>query len=380
MYKFMQLMELKLTNSRLPLATLLLIAPFFFWGTAMVAMKGVIPQTTPFFMAAMRIFPAGILLLLIGKIQGRTQPQSKLAWLWILLFALVDGALFQGFLAEGLVRTGAGLGSVMIDSQPLAVAILSLWLFQERIRFWGWLGLVIGVIGISLIGLPDEWIGSLLHPETIEVSLGIDTLFQSGEWLMLLASLSMAVGTVLVRWVCKYNDPIMATGWHLILGGVPLLAMSAGFESQQLVNINQYGWIAMGYTAIFGSAIAYGLFFYFASSGNLTSLSALTFLTPIFALLFGNFFLGEVLSSLQSVGVGLTLVSIYLINQRDVLADKLKFSTSKQEVVSNITTSNLLKQSQEQPVELNLQVGVETSATSSPPISQKSLLKTIGKT
>ena len=376
MYKFMQL---KLTNSKLPLAPLLLIAPFFFWGTAMVAMKGVIPQTTPFFMAAMRIFPAGILLLLIGKIQGRTQPQSKLAWLWILLFALVDGALFQGFLAEGLVRTGAGLGSVMIDSQPLAVAILSLWLFQERIRFWGWLGLVIGVIGISLIGLPDEWIGSLLHPETIEVSLGIDTLFQSGEWLMLLASLSMAVGTVLVRWVCKYNDPIIATGWHLILGGVPLLAMSAGFESQQLVNINQYGWIAMGYTAIFGSAIAYGLFFYFASSGNLTSLSALTFLTPIFALLFGNFFLGEVLSSLQSVGVGLTLVSIYLINQRDVLADKLKFSTSKQEVVSNITTSNLLKQSQEQPVELNLQVGVETSATSSPPISQKSLLKTIGK-
>jgi drug/metabolite transporter (DMT)-like permease len=380
MYKFMQLMELKVTNSKLPLAPLLLIAPFFFWGTAMVAMKGVIPQTTPFFMAAMRIFPAGILLLLIGKIQGRTQPQSKLAWLWILLFALVDGALFQGFLAEGLVRTGAGLGSVMIDSQPLAVAILSLWLFQERIRFWGWLGLVIGVIGISLIGLPDEWIGSLLHPETIEVSLGIDTLFQSGEWLMLLASLSMAVGTVLVRWVCKYNDPIIATGWHLILGGVPLLAMSAGFESQQLVNINQYGWIAMGYTAIFGSAIAYGLFFYFASSGNLTSLSALTFLTPIFALLFGNFFLGEVLSSLQSVGVGLTLVSIYLINQRDVLADKLKFSTSKQEVVSNITTSNLLKQSQEQPVELNLQVGVETSATSSPPISQKSLLKTIGKT
>ncbi|MGK7918458.1 MAG: DMT family transporter [Trichodesmium sp.] len=349
-------MQLKLTNSKLPFAPLLLIAPFFFWGTAMVAMKGVIPQTTPFFMAAMRILPAGILLLLVGMIQGRPQPQRKLAWLWILLFAVVDGALFQGFLAEGLVRTGAGLGSVMIDSQPLAVAILSLWLFQERIRFWGWLGLGIGVIGISLIGLPDEWIGSLLHPETIEVSLGIDALFQSGEWLMLLASLSMAVGTVLVRWVCKYNDPVMATGWHLILGGVPLLALSAGFESEQWVNINQYGWIAMGYAAIFGSAIAYGLFFYFASSGNLTSLSALTFLTPIFALLFGNFFLGEVLSSLQSVGVGLTLVSIYLINQRDVLAQKLKFTSLIKEDVSD-TTGKLLKQSQQQPVK----VGVEIS-------------------
>ncbi|NEP04446.1 MAG: DMT family transporter [Okeania sp. SIO2G4] len=354
-------MQLKLTNSKLPFAPLLLIAPFFFWGTAMVAMKGFIPQTTPFFMAAMRILPAGILLLLVGMIQGRPQPQGKIAWLWILLFALVDGALFQGFLAQGLVRTGAGLGSVMIDSQPLAVAILSLWLFQERIRFWGWLGLGIGVFGISLIGLPDEWIGNLLHPETIEASLGIDALFQSGEWLMLLASLSMAVGTVLVRWVCKYNDPVMATGWHLILGGVPLLALSAGFESGQWVNIDQYGWIAMGYAAIFGSAIAYGLFFYFASSGNLTSLSALTFLTPIFALLFGNLFLGEVLSSLQSVGVGLTLVSIYLINQRDVLAEKLKLRSSKQKDVSNTTTGKLLKQSQQEAVEVKVPVGVEIS-------------------
>ncbi|NES66798.1 MAG: DMT family transporter, partial [Okeania sp. SIO2D1] len=215
--------------------------------------------------------------------------------------------------------------------------------------------------GISLIGLPDEWIGSLLHPETIEASLGIDTLFQSGEWLMLLASLSMAVGTVLVRWVCKYNDPVMATGWHLILGGVPLLAISAGFESQQWVNLDQYSWIAIGYAAIFGSAIAYGLFFYFASSGNLTSLSALTFLTPIFALLFGNLFLGEVLSSLQSVGVGLTLVSIYLINQRDVLAEKLKLRSSKQENVSNTNTGKLLKQSQQQAVEAKVQVGVEIS-------------------
>ena len=324
-------MQLKLTNSTLPFAPLLLIAPFFFWGTAMVAMKGVIPQTTPFFMAAMRILPAGILLLVVGMIQGRPQPQGKLAWLWILLFALVDGAMFQGFLAQGLVRTGAGLGSVMIDTQPLAVAILSLWLFQERIRLWGWLGLGIGVIGISLIGLPNEWLGSLLHPETIEASLGINTLFQSGELLMLLASVSMAVGTVMVRFVCKYNDPVIATGWHLILGGVPLIAMSAGFESQQWVNIDQYSWIAMGYAAVFGTAIAYGLFFYFASSGNLTSLSALTFLTPIFALLFGNFFLGEVLSSRQSLGVCLTLVSIYLINQRDVLAQKLKFSNPKQE-------------------------------------------------
>ena len=30
---------------------------------------------------------------------------------------------------------------------------------------------------------------------------------------MLLAAQSMAIGTVMVRWVSKYSDPVMATGW-----------------------------------------------------------------------------------------------------------------------------------------------------------------------
>lgn len=318
-------MQLKLTDSKLPFAPLLLIAPFFLWGTAMVAMKGVIPNTTPLFMAGVRLVPAGVLVLLAAALMGKPQPQGGKAWLWISLFALIDGALFQGFLAEGLVRTGAGLGSVMIDSQPLAVAILSLWLFQERIGFWGWLGLAIGIAGISLIGLPEGLISGWLHPETMQAtSAGIGVLFQSGEWLMLLAALSMAVGTVLVRWVCRYADPVTATGWHMILGGLPLFGLSAVTESQQFVNIDFSGWMALGYATVFGSAIAYGLFFYFASSGSLTSLSSLTFLTPVFALLFGNLFLGEVLNPIQSIGVALTLVSIYLINQRDILAEKLR--------------------------------------------------------
>ncbi len=286
----------------------------------MVAMKGIIPHTTPFFMAGVRLLPAGVLVLGAAAAMGRPQPKGWAAWAWISLFALVDGALFQGFLAQGLVRTGAGLGSVMIDSQPLAVALLSSWLFGESIGLWGWLGLLFGVLGISLIGLPDAWILNFLHSGTVTTLGSFQQLFDSGEWLMLLAALSMAVGTVLIRFVSRHADPVTATGWHMILGGLPLFALSTGFESQQWVDINLSEWMALAYATIFGSAIAYGLFFYFASSGNLTSLSALTFLTPIFALLFGNLLLSETLSPLQWVGVCLTLVSIYLVNQREKLA------------------------------------------------------------
>jgi drug/metabolite transporter (DMT)-like permease len=75
---------------------------------------------------------------------------------------------------------------------------------------------------------------------------------------------------------------------------------------------------------VFGSAVAYGLFFYFAAQGNLTSLSALTFLTPVVALIFGNLFLSESLTLVQFAGVAVTLVSVVLINQREAIAARFQ--------------------------------------------------------
>ena len=298
---------------------LLYIAPFFLWGTAMVAMKGAIPHTTPFFMAGIRLFPAGILILLFTAVIKRPQPKTVKAWLWITLFAVVDGAMFQGFLATGLVRTTAGLGSVTIDSQPLAVALLSSWLFGEVIGLFGFLGLIIGISGITLIGLPDRWVYGIFQGDFTVINFDLLGLLDNGEWLMLLAALSMAVGTILIRYVSGHCDPVVATGWHMIIGGIPLFAISAWQESGQWIDLTASDWLGLAYATVLGSAIAYGIFFYLATLGNLTNLSALTFLTPVFALLFGNLILGEVLSSLQFAGVVLTIVSIYLILFRERL-------------------------------------------------------------
>ncbi|MEN9215003.1 MAG: DMT family transporter [Gloeomargarita sp. DG02_4_bins_56] len=284
-----------------------LISPFFFWGTAMIVMKAVLPQTAPLFLGAFRLIPAGVLVLLAAVVMGRSQPRSWRAWGAILLFALVDGTLFQGFLVTGLARTQAGLGSVMIDSQPLVVALLAWWLYGETIGLWGWLGLGLGLGGIAMIALPpQEW----LH--------GLDwaRIFGHGEWWMLLAAVAMAVGTVMMRWLSRWVDPLVATGWHMVLGGMPLVLLSGLTEGTAWVNLDGWGWLGLAYSTVLGSAASYGLFFYLAAQGNLTSLSALTFLTPVFALTFGALFLGENLTLWQLSGVILTLISITVINQR----------------------------------------------------------------
>lgn len=315
-------MPSKQSSFSFSLTPILLVVPFFLWGTAMVAMKGVMPHTTPLFMAGVRLIPAGILVLIATAISKRQQPNTWQAWAWILLFAIVDGTLFQGFLAAGLVRTTAGLGSVMIDSQPLAVAVLSAWLFKEQIGAIGICGLLLGVLGISCIGLPVEWLSQIATGGSAS-PVSVAGLLDRGEWLMLLAALSMAVGTVLIPFITKHVDPVVATGWHMIIGGIPLAIGSFYLESNQWTAITSSDWIAIAYSTIFGSAIAYGLFFYFAARGNLTSLSSLTFLTPVFALLFGGLFLDESLELLQWCGVSLTIVSIVLINQRDYLWSQL---------------------------------------------------------
>jgi drug/metabolite transporter (DMT)-like permease len=73
----------------------LLVSPFFFWGTAMVAMKGVIPKTGPFFVAALRLIPAGALVVAFAAARGRKQPSGWAAWGAIAAFGLVDAACFQ---------------------------------------------------------------------------------------------------------------------------------------------------------------------------------------------------------------------------------------------------------------------------------------------
>ncbi|XP_031741328.1 WAT1-related protein At3g02690, chloroplastic isoform X4 [Cucumis sativus] len=187
-----------------------LVSPFFFWGTAMVAMKEVLPRSGPFFVSAFRLIPAGFLLIAFAAFRGRPFPSGFSAWISIILFALVDATFFQGFLAQGLQRTSAGLGSVIIDSQPLTVAVLAAFLFGESLGLVGAAGLVLGVLGLLLLE-------------------------------------------------------------HMVIGGLPLLMICIlnhdPAVSGSLKDFTTNDILALLYASIFGSAVSYGSFFYSATKG-----------------------------------------------------------------------------------------------------------------
>ncbi|MCX5938782.1 MAG: DMT family transporter, partial [Cyanobium sp. LacPavin_0920_WC12_MAG_62_9] len=222
-----------------------------------------------------------------------------------------------------------------IDSQPLLVALLARSLFGEAINPVGWSGLLLGLLGIVGLGLPAPLLKHwwLEGPSVLDLHP-----WSHGELWMLGAAAAMAVGTVLCRYASRHSDPVAITGWHMLLGSAPLLlgalitplvapvgaelapvGFGPAFWSALWPAWSAGQWGLMAYATVLGSALAYGLFFWFASSGDLTGFTALTFLTPVFALLCGVLFLEESLEPLQWVGALLALVSVLLINRRQQL-------------------------------------------------------------
>ncbi|MEB3253283.1 MAG: DMT family transporter [Synechococcus sp.] len=292
---------------------LLLVLPFALWGTAMTAMAPLLVSGGPWLVSALRLLPAGVVLLVWAWLTGRRCWLDPRDLAWFGLFTLVDACLFQGLLAQGLVGTGAGLGSVLIDSQPLLVALLARVLFADAINPVGWLGLALGLAGLLCLGLPAELLGHwwlLFDPPQFQ------QLLQPGEAWMLLAALAMAIGTVLIRYAARHSDPVAVTAWHMLIGGLPLLLIAEWQSGWTAPAWTLLDWIRMGFASFLGSALAYGLFFWFANREDLTTFSSLGFLTPVFALASGGWLLGERLDGLQWVGVLMVLVSVVFVSQR----------------------------------------------------------------
>ena len=234
---------------------LLLVLPFFLFGTSMVAMKWVLPATGPYFVASARLLPAGAAVIAFAAATGRPFPRGREAWAAIAVFALVDATCFQGCLVEGLRLVPAGLGSVIIDSQPVTVAIAASFLFGEKLAPAGRAGLVLAVLGLCLLEVPADVLLALFGAGGIDnaaaAAEGLDrSSVQTGALWMLASAQCMAAGTLIVRWVCRKADPVMATGFHLLLGGVPLLGAAAVREADVFMHLNELEplqWASLAY-------------------------------------------------------------------------------------------------------------------------------------
>ena len=291
-----------------------MVLPFALWGSSMVAMKLVLGHVDPWTVAWLRILPAALAMVLVLPVVGVSLAVAREDWGWLALFSLVDVSCAQALLGAGLQTTGPGLSSVLIDTQPLLVALLARQVFGEAINPVGWLGLLTGLGGVACLGLPGPLLQNLWLQGPALGSLP----WNGGVALLLGSAMAMACGVVLCRFAARQSHVLSVTAWHLLLGGLPLLGISA-WQSSGLQSLAPQDWWLMAYASGGGTALGYGLFFWFVTQRELTGFTALTFLTPVFALACGWLVQHEHLETTQWIGVLLALVAVTLITRRQQL-------------------------------------------------------------
>ena len=253
--------------------------------------------------AAMRAALAGLCLIALGLLCGRSIPVARRSWILIVVVGL--GATSMGFFGmfHAAEFVTPGLATVIANVQPIIAAILANVFLGERLKAIGKIGLAVSLAGIAVIALPR------LATDHIQgYSLGIAY--------VIFAATGVSVGNVAIKRLTDQVDPIMAMGFQLLIGAIPLALLSMLTEDVSSLTWSTDFLFVLVALSVFGSSLAFWLWFEALERVSLNRANAFTFLVPIFGLMIGAAFFGERLETIQIVGVLLVLSGILLV-QRD---------------------------------------------------------------
>jgi probable blue pigment (indigoidine) exporter len=276
-------------RGRIAALTLLTALAPLVWGTTYAVSTEMLPPGHPLFAGTLRALPAGLVAVAIGMALPRGSWWWKSAVLGILNIGLFFPMLFIS--AERLPGGVAGtLGSV----SPLIVALAALPLLGDRLSAWriGW-GLA-GVAGVGMIVL-----GPAARLDTLGIVAGT------------LGASSMALGITLTkRWGRPDGvGPVALVGWQLTAGGLVLVPVTLIIEGAPPA-IDTTAGLGYLWLGLVGGLIAYTLFFSGIGKLPVTSVAPLSLLSPMMAATVGVAVLGESLTPIQLLGLGIALASV----------------------------------------------------------------------
>ncbi|MFJ4768363.1 EamA family transporter [Streptomyces uncialis] len=258
------------------------------WGSTYAVTTEFLPPDRPLFTGLMRALPAGLALLAITRLL----PTGAWWWKSAVLGALNIGVFFP-LLFLSAYRLPGGMAAVVGSLGPLFVAGFAALLLSERPTTRTLLTGIAAALGVSLVVLRAT--GSF---DTVGVAAAVGS------------SLSMSAGVVLTkRWGRPAGvGPLALTGWQLAWGGLLMAPLALAVEGAPpaLDGRAVAGYL---YLAVANTAIAYWLWFRGIGTLSATQVTFLGPLSPLTAAVIGWVALGEALTPLQVVGMGVAFAA-----------------------------------------------------------------------
>jgi drug/metabolite transporter (DMT)-like permease len=266
------------------------------WGASFLFMRILAPVLGPLWTAEVRVGVAGIAMLLCMRMIGRSMHFKKNWKAYLILGALTSGipAALYSFAALTLP---AGYSAIVNATTPLWGALIGAMVLNEKLTLRKIAGLLTGVVGVAFL--------VRLGPAPFNQAVLVAALACIG------ATLCYGVSGVYSKKASvDIAPPLMATGSQL---GAALVLLPFVPFAPARAEITPFIALIGCALALLCSAVAYLLYFRLIADVGPTKAMTVTFLVPLFALIWGALFLGEAINANTVFGCGLVVLATRLV-------------------------------------------------------------------
>jgi drug/metabolite transporter (DMT)-like permease len=216
----------------------------------------------------------------------------------IVLTGVIGITIYNVALNTGEISVPAATASFIVASAPVFMAIESRLFLGERLRRWGWLGILVSLTGVLAVALGAEG------------GLGFD----AHALLILAAAIAQSVYFVAQKPYLRRYTPAQYTTYAIWAGTLILLFFSPGLlEETQKAPVEVS--LAVVYLGVFPGAIGYVIWAYALSRMPASTTGSFLYLVPACALFLSWAWLGELPSTLSIAGGVVVLIGVIVVSR-----------------------------------------------------------------